>query len=192
MGIIYNENVQESKIYQAYGLTVYGKINRYVWATRENQEENALTAIRIVDASGNLKQDIYSAPNAFPISSNSFLVNFPVFILLENDCGLIPTFLAISASVISPCIAAVLICSCIVICIAPYAILSTDSGKLYKVSRSISIHSLSFLSPTISHARVSFSIVHDSIKMLISLILENISVCINGFTSYKTIFPSEK
>ena len=51
MGIIYNENVQESKIYQAYGLTVYGKINRYVWATRENQEENALTAIRIVDAS---------------------------------------------------------------------------------------------------------------------------------------------
>ena len=53
MGIIYNENVQESKIYQAYGLTVYGKINRYVWATRENQEENALTAIRIVDASGN-------------------------------------------------------------------------------------------------------------------------------------------
>lgn len=53
MVLIYNENVQESKIYEAYGLTVYGKINRYVWATRENQEENALTTIRIVDASEN-------------------------------------------------------------------------------------------------------------------------------------------
>lgn len=53
MGLIYNENVQESKIYEAYGLTVYGKINRYVWATRENQEENALTTIRIVDTLGN-------------------------------------------------------------------------------------------------------------------------------------------
>lgn len=25
MGLIYNGNVQESKVYQAYGLTVYGK-----------------------------------------------------------------------------------------------------------------------------------------------------------------------
>ena len=31
MGLILNNNVQETKIMSAYGLTVYGKINRYIW-----------------------------------------------------------------------------------------------------------------------------------------------------------------
>ena len=57
MGLILNNNVEESKIYSAYGLTVYGKVNRYVWTIDNNREENALTTIRIVDATGN---DVFS------------------------------------------------------------------------------------------------------------------------------------
>ena len=57
MGLILNNNVEESKIYSAYGLTVYGKINRYIWTMDNNKEENALITIRIADAEGN---DIFS------------------------------------------------------------------------------------------------------------------------------------
>ena len=57
MGLILNNNVEESKIYSAYGLTVYGKINRYVWTISDRAEENALITIRIIDAEGN---DIFS------------------------------------------------------------------------------------------------------------------------------------
>lgn len=53
MGLILNYNVEESKIMSAYGLTVYGKINRYVWTISGNAEENALITIRIEDAEGN-------------------------------------------------------------------------------------------------------------------------------------------
>lgn len=53
MGLIYNNNVEESKIMSVYGLTVYGKINRYVWTISGNKEENALITIRITDAEGN-------------------------------------------------------------------------------------------------------------------------------------------
>ena len=57
MGLILNNNAEESKIYSAYGLTVYGKINRYVWTISDRAEENALITIRIIDAEGN---DIFS------------------------------------------------------------------------------------------------------------------------------------
>ena len=57
MGLILNNNVEESKIYSAYGLTVYGKVNRYVWTIDNNREENALTTIRVEDTNGN---DIFS------------------------------------------------------------------------------------------------------------------------------------
>ena len=53
MGLILNNNVSEEKILQAYGLTVYGKINRYVWTLEGNREENALIDIRITDAEEN-------------------------------------------------------------------------------------------------------------------------------------------
>lgn len=53
MGLILNNNVEESKIYSAYGLTVYGKINRYIWTISDRAEENALITIRIADAEGN-------------------------------------------------------------------------------------------------------------------------------------------
>ena len=54
MGIIYNPNATEEKILSAYGLTVYGKINRYVWTLSGNTEENALITIRIADAEENI------------------------------------------------------------------------------------------------------------------------------------------
>ena len=53
MGLILNNNVEESKIMTAYGLTVYGKINRYIWTLEGNKEENALITIRIADAEEN-------------------------------------------------------------------------------------------------------------------------------------------
>lgn len=53
MGLIYNSNVEESKIYSAYGLTVYGKFNQYVWTMDNNKKENALITIRIEDSEGN-------------------------------------------------------------------------------------------------------------------------------------------
>ena len=53
MGLILNNNVEESKIYSAYGLTVYGKINRYIWTISDRAEEKALITIRIADAEGN-------------------------------------------------------------------------------------------------------------------------------------------
>ncbi|MCM1234784.1 MAG: hypothetical protein NC489_32175 [Ruminococcus flavefaciens] len=49
MGLIYNSNVEEAKIYQAYSLTVYGKINRYEWEVFDRDTENALITIRITD-----------------------------------------------------------------------------------------------------------------------------------------------
>ena len=57
MGLILNNNVEESKIMTAYGLTIYGKINRYIWTISDRAEENALITIRIADAEGN---DIFS------------------------------------------------------------------------------------------------------------------------------------
>ena len=53
MGLILNNNVQETKIMSAYGLTVYGKINRYVWTLEGNKEENALINIIIVSDADN-------------------------------------------------------------------------------------------------------------------------------------------
>ena len=57
MGLILNNNVEETKIMSAYGLTVYAKINRYIWTISDRAEENALITIRIIDAEGN---DIFS------------------------------------------------------------------------------------------------------------------------------------
>lgn len=53
MGLIYNSNVEETKIYEAYDLIVYGKINRYVWTICGGKDENALITFRIIDVDGN-------------------------------------------------------------------------------------------------------------------------------------------
>ena len=53
MGIIYDGNVEEKKLYTAYGLTVYGKINRYVWTIHDGKEDECIITLRITDSNGN-------------------------------------------------------------------------------------------------------------------------------------------
>ena len=51
MSIIYNPDVAEEKIYSAYGLNAFGKINRYIWTLYNNKEENVLITFAIKDES---------------------------------------------------------------------------------------------------------------------------------------------
>ena len=63
MGIIYDGNVEEKKLYKAYGLTVYGKINRYVWTIHNGKEDECIIAFRISDSAGNNVLDMYLGNN---------------------------------------------------------------------------------------------------------------------------------
>lgn len=76
MGIIFDNNVKETKIYQAYGLTVYGKINRYE-STFRNETESALITIRITDENGNNIFAMYMGNNCiFQSCIDNTLDNF--------------------------------------------------------------------------------------------------------------------
>ena len=59
MGIIYDGNVEEKKLYKAYGLTVYGKINRYIWTIHNGKEDECIITLRIADSDGNNLLDMY-------------------------------------------------------------------------------------------------------------------------------------
>ena len=59
MGIIYDENVEEKKLYKAYGLTVYGKINLYVWTIHNGKEDECIITLRITDSNGKNMLDLY-------------------------------------------------------------------------------------------------------------------------------------
>ena len=59
MGIIYDGNVEEKKLYKAYGLTVYGKINRYVWTIHNGKEDECIITLRIADSDGINILDLY-------------------------------------------------------------------------------------------------------------------------------------
>lgn len=59
MGIIYDGNVEEKKLYKAYGLTVYGKINRYIWTIYNNKEDECIITLRIAGSDGNNILDMY-------------------------------------------------------------------------------------------------------------------------------------
>ena len=63
MGIIYDGNVEEKKLYKAYGLTAYGKINRYVWTIHNNREDECIITLRIADNAGNNVLDMYLGNN---------------------------------------------------------------------------------------------------------------------------------
>lgn len=54
MGIIFDNNIKETEIMTAYGLTVYGKINQYEWTIYNYTRENALVTFRIEDSIGNI------------------------------------------------------------------------------------------------------------------------------------------
>ena len=53
MGIVYDGDAEEKKLYEAYGLIAYGKINRYVWTIHNNKEDKCIISLRISDNSGN-------------------------------------------------------------------------------------------------------------------------------------------
>ena len=59
MGIIYDGNVEEKKLYKAYGLTVYGKINRYIWTIHNGKRDECIITLRIADSAGNNVLDMY-------------------------------------------------------------------------------------------------------------------------------------
>ena len=59
MGIIYDGNVEEKKLHKAYGLTVYGKINRFVWTIHNNKEDECIITLRISDNDRNNILDLY-------------------------------------------------------------------------------------------------------------------------------------
>lgn len=86
MGIIYNSNVEETEIMSAYGLTVYGKVNRYEWRIwKNNEEENALITIRIVDKNGNDVFNMYMGNRyIFQSRIDDTLDNFLYWIATEN------------------------------------------------------------------------------------------------------------
>lgn len=50
MGVIYNKESKEEKLYEAYGMTVYGVVNKYRWFIYEDKpDEECLTSIKIVN-----------------------------------------------------------------------------------------------------------------------------------------------
>ena len=55
MGIIYNSNVPEKKLYSAYGMTVYGKENNYDWTIYPDKpREKCYTSLRINDGKNDI------------------------------------------------------------------------------------------------------------------------------------------
>ena len=85
MGIIYDGNVEEKKLYRAYGLTVYGKINRYVWTIHNEKEDECIITLRIVDSAGNNLLDMYLGNNCIMYDTlNRTIDNFLYWINTEN------------------------------------------------------------------------------------------------------------
>ena len=85
MGIIYDGNVEEKKLYKAYGLTVYGKINRYVWTIHNGKEDECIITLRIADNAGNNVLDMYLGNNcAMYDTFDRTIDNFLYWIVSEN------------------------------------------------------------------------------------------------------------
>lgn len=85
MGIIYDGNVEEKKLYKAYGLTVYGKINFYVWTIHNGKEDECIITLRIADSAGNNVFDMYLGNNCIMYDTfDRTIDNFLYWILTEN------------------------------------------------------------------------------------------------------------
>lgn len=55
MGVIYNKEAKEEKLYEAYGMTVYGVANKYRWFIYEDKpDEECITSIRITNGNEEL------------------------------------------------------------------------------------------------------------------------------------------
>lgn len=85
MGIIYDGKVEEKKLYKAYGLTVYGKINRYVWTIHNGKEDECIIALRIANNDGNNLLDMYLGNNCIMYDTfDRTIDNFLYWISTEN------------------------------------------------------------------------------------------------------------
>ena len=85
MGIIYDGNVEEKKLYKAYGLTVYGKINRYVWTIHNGKEDECIITLRIANNDGNNLLDMYLGNNCIMYDTfDRTIDNFLYWINTEN------------------------------------------------------------------------------------------------------------
>lgn len=85
MGIIFDGNVEENKLYKAYGLTVYGKINRYVWTIHNGKEDECIITLRIADNAGNTILDMYLGNNCIMYDTfDRTIDNFLYWINTEN------------------------------------------------------------------------------------------------------------
>lgn len=85
MGIIYDGNVEEKKLYKAYGLTVYGKINRYVWTIHNGKEDECIITLRIANNNGNNLLDMYLGNNCIMYDTfDRTIDNFLYWINAEN------------------------------------------------------------------------------------------------------------
>lgn len=85
MGIIYDGNVEEKKLYKAYDLTVYGKINRYVWTIHNGKEDECIITLRIADSAGNNVFDMYLGNNCIMYDTfDRTIDNFLYWISTEN------------------------------------------------------------------------------------------------------------
>ena len=85
MGIIYDGNVEEKKLYKAYGLTVYGKINRYVWTIHNGKRDECIITLRIANNDGNNLLDMYLGNNCIMYDTfDRTIDNFLYWINTEN------------------------------------------------------------------------------------------------------------
>lgn len=88
MGIIYDRNATENELYTAYGLTVYGTINRYEWTIYNGKEEDCITSLRIVDSDGKNLLNLSLGNNCiFMENFNHTIDNFLYWIVRENPDG---------------------------------------------------------------------------------------------------------
>ena len=85
MGVIYNSNTEEKKLYYAYGLTVYGKINRYIWTIYNNKEDECIITLRIVNSEGNNVIDMILGNNCIIFDNfDRTIDNFLYWMSTEN------------------------------------------------------------------------------------------------------------
>lgn len=85
MGIIYDGSVEEKELYKAYGLTAYGKINRYVWTIHNEKEDKCIIALRITDIEGKNIIDINLGNNCIMYDIfDGTIDNFLYWISTEN------------------------------------------------------------------------------------------------------------
>ena len=87
MSVIYNNDVEEQELYRAYGMIVYGKINRYVWTIYPDREDDdCLITFRVAREDGDDVIDYYLGNNVISLNDyfNTTIDNFLYWIAKES------------------------------------------------------------------------------------------------------------